>query len=405
MTATNLTQKLWWERDDLHYRHGRLFFGNQSLESLAQSSGTPVYVYNATRINDNLNRIWHALESRGVDFKIFYALKANRYLPIVTYLKLSRRCGIDACSPRELLLARQVGFKEEEIIYTNTSVSNEDLDCLQRHPNVLVNCDAISTIKRLGQRCPGRSIGLRINPQLGVGYHQALKYAGEKATKFGIYKDRYLEALEVARSFELQIKTLHFHCGSGYLSPDLDTFDQILARTHWFLDQSPGIDTLDIGGGLGVPMVEDDQPLDIDRWAEIVAGHAKERGLKIHIEPGDYLMKDAGILIMQVNTVEQKADTLFVGVNGGFNIQNLSVYYNTPFEVVPLVMNYTVAKEKMTIAGNINEAVDLLAEDVLLPPVAEGDLLGFLNVGGYGSASSSNHCLRGQFSEYLLLDE
>ena len=397
-------KRLWWEREDIEYRSGRLFFGNQDLLEFVKSAGTPVYVYNSSRIKENLNRLIAQLDQAGVRFKVFYALKANRYLPLVTYLKLLGRCGVDVCSPAELKLARQVGYRDEEIMYTGTSVSNEDLDCLQKHPRIQVNCDAISTIKRLGQRCPGRTIGIRINPRLGAGYNEALRYAGDKPTKFGIYQDRYLEALDAARAYNLQVRTLHFHIGSGYLTSDLAILDDILDRCHWFLDRSPDIDTLDIGGGLGVPLVEGQKPLDISYWARTIAAQARKRNLTIYLEPGDYLVKDAGVLVVQANTVEEKGQTEFVGVDGGFNIHSAAAYYDIPFIVAPLTNNASAGWQKKTVAGNINEAIDLLAEDVLLPPIKEGDYLALLNVGGYGSASSSNHCMRGKFSEYLIID-
>ena len=234
MQANQNVRRLWWEREDLAYRNGRLYFGNRDLAKFVQSAGTPVYVYNAERVRDNLTRLAANLTNAGVKFKIFYALKANRYLPLVTYLKLRGHCGVDVCSPAELILARQVGFQEEEITYTGTSIANEDLDCLQRHPGVQVNCDAISTIKRLGERCPGRTIGIRINPRLGAGYNEALRYAGDKATKFGIYQERFQEALDMARANHLRVKTLHFHIGCGYLTPDITILDDILKRCHWF---------------------------------------------------------------------------------------------------------------------------------------------------------------------------
>ena len=404
MTDCSDIQPLWWERADLQFRANTLFLGQQNLLALAQSAGTPVFAYSARRVKTNLRRLLGALEKREVRAKIFYALKANRYLPLITYLKLTGLCGIDVCSPGELRLARQVGFREDEITYTNTSVSDEDLEVLQRHPKVRINCDSISTLKRLGQRCSGRTIGIRINPQLGAGYHQQLQYAGSKPTKFGIYQDRFLEALDIAKSYNLRVKTLHFHCGSGYLSPQIKIVDEILERAAWFLEQCPDIDTLDMGGGLGVPLVEGDQLLDLERWGEVVAEHARRRNLEIHLEPGDYLVKDAGVLLLQINSVEEKGGVIFVGVNGGFNLQNLAVYYHIPFIITPVVRR-NGPTQQVTIAGNINEAIDLFAQDILLPPLAEGDYLALLNAGGYGSAMSSNHCMRGQFAEYLLLDE
>ena len=122
--------QLWWEREDLCYRNFRLFSGNQDLQALAESSGTPIFAYSAARIQQNLTRLFDALAKEGVKFKIFYALKANRYLPLITSLKLSGLCGLDVCPPGELLLARQAGFHENEITYTGTSVSNEVIDIL-----------------------------------------------------------------------------------------------------------------------------------------------------------------------------------------------------------------------------------------------------------------------------------
>lgn len=395
----------WWERQDLGYRAGRLFLGNQDLAGLAAVVGTPIFVYHADRVKENLTRLQQALGRHHIRHKIFYALKANRFLPLVTYLKLTGQCGLDVCSPGELLLARQIGFAESEITYTGTSLSNQDLDLLQRHQGIQLNCDSLSSLNRLGQRCPGRTIGLRINPQLGAGYHQALRYAGAKATKFGIYQNRFQEALDLARRYDLTVRTLHFHCGSGYLTNQLDTIDQIWQRVQWFLDQCPSINTVDIGGGLGLPLGPEDEPLDLERWAAIIAKYSQPRNLTIQVEPGDYLVKDAGVLILEVNSVEEKGGTTFVGVNGGFNLQNLAVYYQTPCQVAPLRLNQPSPLSRVTIAGNINEAIDLFAEDILLPPLAEGDWLGLLNVGGYGTASSSNHCMRGQFAEYLVFSE
>ena len=399
-----MTGRLWWERKDLGYRDGRLSFGSQSLESFAASSGTPTFVYGAGRVRENLERLRAALDEHGVAHDLFYAVKANRFAPLVTCLKLSGRCGIDACSPGELRFARQVGFAETEISYTGTSMGEADLDLLAQHPGVHVNCDSLSSIRRLGRRCPDRRIGIRLNPQLGAGYNDALRYAGEKPTKFGIYGDRFEEALETAAGFDLEVGTLHFHIGSGFLGAQLDVFSGVLERCAALLDGHPGIRTVNVGGGLGVRLSETDVAIDPQRWAAAIARHLGSRGLHVQIEPGDYLVKDAGVLLVRVNTVEEKAGTRFVGVDAGLNLQNLSAYYRTPFIVAPMRWPQGAAVSPMTIAGNINEAIDLLAEDVPLPPVAEGDILALLNVGGYGSAASSNHCMRGEFSEYLILD-
>ncbi|MFM7784533.1 MAG: diaminopimelate decarboxylase, partial [Gammaproteobacteria bacterium] len=143
------------------------------------------------------------------------------------------------------------------------------------------------------------------------------------------------------------------------------------------------------------------EPLDLDAWAALIVSHLGPRGLRVHTEPGDYLMKDAGALVCEVNTVEEKGGVSFVGVDAGLNLQSLPAYYQTPF-IVAALQRRPGEVSRHTITGNINEAIDILASDVELPPIAEGDRIALLNAGGYGSASASNHCMRGRFGELLL---
>jgi diaminopimelate decarboxylase len=395
--------RLWWERDDLRYRDGRLAFGDRDLGAIAEE-GTPAYVYRADRVGENLRRLRGALDAAGVPHDLYYAVKANRFGPLLDRLRAYGGCGIDACSPAEVELALAHGFGEPEISFTGHAVSESDLDLIAAHPGVHVNCDAISTIRRLGRRCPGRTIGIRLNPGLGAGYNERLRYAGEKATKFGVYPDRFEEAMAVARAAGMPVDTLHFHVGSGYQADALDVLDRVLAGASKILDAHPEIRRLNVGGGLGVRMTESESGIDLARWAAIVARHVQPRGLRVAVEPGDYLVKDAGVLLARVNTVEDKSGTRFVGVDAGLGILNLAAYYRIPYVVAPLILRPGARVERVTISGNINEAIDLLAEDVDLPALEEGDLLALLNVGGYGSAAASNHCMRGSYRELLLAD-
>lgn len=392
----------WWQRDDLCYTANRLSFGGRDVEDLARKVGTPLYLYSGRRLKYNLDRLGQALA--GVDYRIFYAMKSNRFAPLLTYLKTLDLCGVDVCSPGELVMARQCGFEEDEISFTGTSLSEADLDCLQKHEGVWVNCDSLSSVRRLGARCPGRQIGLRVNPGLGIGYAQneLLRYAGAEATKFGIYRDQFDKALQLADASGLAIKGLHVHAGCGYLSPQLPVLEQILAACMSFVDKVPDLQHINIGGGLGIPLVEADMPLDLAYWRAILEKNLRRKNLQIRVEPGDFIAKDAGMLVLQVNTVEQKGTTTFVGVDGGFNIHIEPAFYRLPLEVVPCRAEPGAPRTPVTIAGNINEALDILATDIPLPAIAEGDYLAFLNAGGYGAAMSSNHCMRGDFRELLL---
>lgn len=406
--------KWWWQRDDLRYVEDSLFLGEQNLYSLAYSAGSPCYVYNSTRIKQNILRIHCALESASLPHCIFYAIKANRNPSLLSYVRGLGLSGIDCCSPSELLLARQVGFFEEEITYTGTSVSNDDLAIIARHPGIFLNCDSLSQIRRLGTVAPGREIGIRINPNIGLSYGANLKlqYSGYKTTKFGIYKDSFLEALQLAAQYNLKVTGIHCHSGWGFLNKQLPVFEMLLNELCWYVDQLKTPKYINLGGGLGVPIVKDDSPLDLEAWAKLIAKYFAPKSLKVFVEPGDYIVKDSGVLLLQVTTVERKQDKNFIYVNGGFNINLEPAFYELPLEVVPVVIrgretSYTDSGAdwiKVTIAGNINEVIDIFAEDIYLPPVQEDDYLAFINAGGYGSSMSSNHCMRGNFMEYFLYE-
>lgn len=401
------TTTRWWERDDLGYRGGILFLAGESLEHIAHAAGKPVFVYSAARIDANLGRLRSALDLLGRNSRVFYAMKANRFPPILEHLRSTGLDGIDVCSPGELQLARQTGFPEEAISFTGTSVSNADLDVLAAHPAVWVNCDSLSSIRRLGERSPGRTIGLRINQRAGIGYgdKDRLRYSGAVVTKFGIYPEQMDEALSLADRFGLKIGGLHFHAGCGYLDPQLPEFREVLEKSRPFLEKVPDLAHVNLGGGLGVPILEGDDPLDLGAWAALVDEVFADFPVEIWIEPGDYLVKDAGALVLEVNTVEEKGGCGFVGVNGGFNLHIEPAFYDLPLQVAPCRVRNRSGSRKVTVVGNINEALDVFAADVLLPPVEEGDYLAFLNAGGYGSSMSSNHCMRGDFAEYLIIQQ
>ncbi len=402
-TAADSRAPVWWQRNDLAYTDGVLNFCNHNVFNFLSESGTPLFLYSRKRVQANIDRIATVLGQEGLNYRMFYAIKANRHPGILAAILDSNQCGIDACSPREVSLALESGFSADQISFTGTSVSNADLDYLTALENIHINCDSISTIRRLGQHSPGRDIGIRVNPQLGAGYHAGLSYHGqEKATKFGIYQDRFKEALTVASDFGFNVTRLHFHCGSGFLTAGLEAFEAILERITWFFDRCPGATTLNVGGGFGIPLSSADEPLDLAQWAGLIAAIAKIRKLEVHTEPGDYLVKDAGILLLEVNTVEEKGGTVFIGVNGGFAIQNLPVIYKTPLQPVPVREQSGAAMQEVTIAGHINEAIDLFAEGILLPKLREGDFLAFLNAGGYGASAASNHCMRGEFVERMV---
>ncbi len=396
----------WWSRPDLGWQDQTLKFAGRTVPDLARQFGTPSFFYSTARLENNVQRLYEALAGAGFGgrCRVNYAMKANRFAPLLTFLKQTGLVGIDACSPNEVEHAIGCGFDSTEICFTNTSLSRQDLDRLARIDGLRINCDSLHTIKQWGQRRPGSRIGIRINPACGVSraQNEKLQYAGPTTTKFGIYREQFREALALADRHDLTVDTIHFHTGCGYLNGQLDIWNGILNECRWFIDQVPALRFVNIGGGLGVPHVESDEPLDLERWSSMLRSHFGDRPeLTIELEPGDYVAKDAGILVLTVGSVEKKRDTVFVGVNGGFNIAVEPVVYCLPFQPVPAIRR-SGPQQRYTIAGHINEALDVWYRDIDLPSLAEDDVLVLLNAGAYSSSMASNHCMRGEYREFLL---
>jgi diaminopimelate decarboxylase len=390
-----------WSRAGLEVRDHRLLFAGHDAERIARQHGTPLFVYDPVRLEANARRMQQAFDRAGVRHRLHYALKANRHRAYLSRLRSLGNLGIDACSPQEVQLALECGWRPQEISYTGTNLSERDLDVILAQPLIL-NLDSLSAIRRVGRRAPGRAIGLRINPQIGAGYSAQLTYAGDKPTKFGIYADRFDEALALARGCGLEVRGLHFHIGSGWLGAGLPPFLEALARGAELARRLPRLEYFNVGGGLGVPLQASDEGVDLDAYAHGIGRQLGPLVATVFAEPGDYLVKDAAILLVEVVTVEEKGGVRFVGVDCGFNAFNLPAMYHYHQEVVVCRAADEAAAMSCTVAGHINEAGDLFAEGCRLPEVREGDILALLNAGGYGASMASQHCARPPAAELAV---
>jgi diaminopimelate decarboxylase len=284
-------------------------------------------------------------------------------------------------------------------------VSERDLDVIL-DAGVHVNLDAVSQVARFGRRAPGRFIGLRVDPGAGAGYHEGLAYSGERRTKFGIGPDRLEEGLAVARQHGLTIDTVHFHAGSGWLGDGLASFEAALVRavemTRYLQAEGCPIREVNVGGGLGRPARDDEPPVDVRAYSEVLARYLGPLGVTIACEPGDYIAKDGAILLGEVVTVERRGATTFVGLDIGWNVNCAWFIYRFAQEIVLCRDALAPRTQQVTVAGHINEAGDVFAEDYPMPEVAEGDVVALLNAGGYLQAMSSTHCLRPQAEAVFL---
>ncbi|MDP0501498.1 MAG: diaminopimelate decarboxylase [Verrucomicrobiota bacterium JB022] len=398
-----MAELFWWQRRDLAFGHEGLALAGQPLAELAEQEGTPLYVYSLARIREKVRQLQQALSTVDAARRLYYAMKSNRHPSILRLLAEETTVGIDACSPGEVRRALECGFVPERISFTGYAVSRSDWRQLLAYPGLRINCDGLSALREVGRQAPGRRLGLRLDPALGVGYrgNRLVEYSGTAPAKFGIRADDLPKAREIAEEHGLVVEGLHCHAGCGYLGPQLEQWSTVLACVASCAAAFPALRYVNLGGGLGTPRQQGDERLDLAVWAEVVQRHFGGRGLEICFEPGDFLVKDAGVLILEVASIDHKAGVTFVGLNGGFNLHPEPAYYDLPLPAVPVAPREG-AWRAVTLTGNINEALDVWARDLPMPPLEIGDRVALLHAGGYGAAMSSQHCLRGEFSEYVL---
>ena len=393
----------WWRRPGLDIADGRLALNGADLEALVREHGAPLFVYDLARPVENMRALQAALARAGVRATTRFALKSGPDPRLLAALRgmgapgTPGSVGIDACSPGEVLHAVKNGWEPGEISHTGTNVSERDLDVLLAH-EIKINLDGVSQVERLGRRAPGRRVGLRINPGTGAGYTEHLSYAGERPTKFGITPDRLDDAIAAVRRHGLIVDTMHFHAGSGWLGDQLEGFEGALKGATRFLDrlldEGFPITEVNVGGGLGKVARNDEQPIDLDAYAQVVGRHLMPYGVTAAFEPGDLIVKDAAVLLGEVVSVERRGGTTFVGLDIGWNVNCAYFIYKYAQEILTVRDPLRERTQLVTVAGHINEAGDLFAEDYPFPDVTEGEVVAILNAGGYLQAMSMTHCLR-----------
>ncbi len=394
----------WWGRPGLEVRDGRLSIAGRDAESIAREHGTPLYVYDLVRVEEQARALQAALGGAGLRHRVRLALKAQREPAFLAFLRglgspgTPESIGMDVCSPGELRWALDNGWEPAEISYTGTNVSSRDLDAVL-DAGVHMNVDLLSQLDRLGRRAPGATVGLRINPRIGAAFPGGGQtYAGDRPTKFGIYPERLDEALDIARRHDLTIDTVHVHAGYLYLSDALPVVEETVRRvataTRTLMDAGCPIVEVNTGGGLGVRFRPDDRSLDLDAWAAVLARHLQPLDVVVGTEPGEFLAKECAAHLAEVVSVEDRDGTTFIGLDTGWNAMNEHFVYKIPFHPILCRSADTEPVANVTVAGHINEGNDLFAEDHPMPEIEEGDIVAIPNVGSYNASMVSVHCLR-----------
>lgn len=384
-------------------------FSPTQLRAIAQTHGTPLWVYDAATIRQRIATL------KAFDV-IRYAQKANSNLHL---LRLMRAAGVqvDAVSLGEIERAQAAGFRASasgpsELVFTADLIDEATLAKVVAD-GIPVNAGSIDMLHQVGARSPGHRVWLRINPGFGHGHSNKTNTGGEHS-KHGIWHADLAQALAAIRRHGLHLVGLHMHIGSGVDYAHLEQVCGAMVDLVARVDQP--IEAISAGGGLSIPYREADPRIDVAHyfglWDAARQRIAAARGHAIHleIEPGRYLVAEAGVLLAQVRAVKTQGSRPFVLVDAGFNDLMRPVMYAShhamtllPGDAAPRPQQAAVVAGPLCESGDVFTQAEggvVLSRD--LPQARVGDLLVFHDAGAYGASMSSNYNTRPLIAEVLV---
>jgi len=371
-----------------------------SLKQLSDQFGSPLYVYDGEKIEAQVQALQQAFAS--VPLRIKYATKALSTLAILQLIR-EARAGIDTVSIGEIHVGLMAGHEAKDIMYTPSGVAFKEIEEAVAL-GVMVNIDSLSLLEKFGKKY-GSSVPacLRINPHILAGGNLKIS-VGHKESKFGISIAQLPQILALVEQYQIPIVGLHVHTGSDiydaevFLESGKVLFD---AAMHF-----PKLRFLDFGGGFKVAYREGELATDIQVVGKIVGTAFQEfcarygRPLEFWIEPGKYLVSEAGYFLTTVNVVKESSSLHFLGVDSGLNHLIRPMMYEAYHEIYNL-SNTAGPKATYTVVGYICET-DTFGAQRELHEVKEGDVLAIKNAGAYGFTMASNYNMRLRPAEVLI---
>jgi len=385
------------------YKNGRLRCEEAEAEALAGTHGTPLYVYSARTILEHYRKLRDAFQNPI----ICYSVKANSSLSILKMMA-KEGSGFDVVSGGELYRALKVGADPKKIVYAGVGKADEEIIAGLRAGILLFNIESeeeLENVDRLaGKLGKTADCALRINPDVDPETHVYIS-TGKRESKFGVDLRRAEEVMKDARRYKhVRMSGLHVHIGSQITKTDpyVDTLNRLLEFIPRVKALGHPLEWLDLGGGFGIWYKDKTARSAADIGSVCMPLIAKS-GLKLIVEPGRFIVGNAGILLTRVLYVKDSGDKKFIICDAGMHDLIRPALYGAyhriwPANTDPSVQGGAPDEEQWTkpavscvIVGPICESADFLAKDRRLPPVHRGDLLAVFSAGAYGYVMSSNY--------------
>jgi diaminopimelate decarboxylase len=373
------------------------------LEHLAQAVGTPAYVYSASHIREQYRRLASALS--GARHRIHYSVKANSSLAVLSLLR-ELGAGVDIVSGGELERALRAGYSGADVVFSGVGKTEQELREALAADVLLFNVESEAELRQLDRVAQelGRAapVALRVNPEVTVDTPHPYTRTGERGMKFGIPYDEVLDvARRALRMPGIALRGVDMHIGSQVTA--LDPYQEGIGRLLEFVvalrDLGCAVEFLDVGGGLAVTY-DDEAPTNPEAFAAAIVPQAVASGLTLIVEPGRYLVGNAGMLLTRVLYRKRSGGREYVITDAGMNDLLRPSHYQAYHHIS--AVRPSGSSGTYDVVGPVCESGDFFALDRTMDAVIEGDLLVVHSAGAYGFVMASNYNSRPRPPEILV---
>jgi diaminopimelate decarboxylase len=402
--------------DHFHYRNRVLHCEEVPVSVLAEKYGTPLFVYSQKTLLHHLSQLNRAFAA--VKPLICYSIKVNGNLSICR-LMAEAGAGFDVTSGGELYRALKAGAPGEKIVFAGVGKTDAELRDGLENRVLLFNVESEAELVALGEVASGlgkqAAVALRVNPALPPKTHIKTD-TSVKGTKFGLDIDSVVDFAEkMVRHPHIRIVGLHMHLGSPILDtkPYREGTEKAVILVKRLREQGHPIEYLNMGGGFGIHYRKQ-EALPADAFADVIVPGVKAAGCKLVLEPGRFIVGNAGILLSRVIYTKESGGKSFIIQDAAMNDLIRPTLYNSFHRIWPAepAPGFPTPPEdyeaeipgtrKNDVVGPVCESGDFLAQDRRLPPLRRGDLLATFSAGAYGMAMSSNYNSRPRAAEVLV---
>jgi len=386
------------------YRGEEYYVEDVPVKEIARSVGTPCYIYSYSVLRENFSVLRDAFSK--IEALICYSVKANSNLAVLkTFANLG--AGFDIVSGGELLRVLRAGGDPSKVVFSGVGKIEEEMEAAIRAGILFFNVESIEELYVLNGVARGLGkkarIALRVNPDIDPKTHPYIS-TGLKKSKFGIEIDKAVDVYRKAADMEgIEIVGLDAHIGSQIfdLSPFAASVKKLVNLAEALKGEGINIQYIDIGGGLGIRYKKEDVPPHPKDYANLIIKEVGGTNYKLLLEPGRWLVGNAGALLTTVLYTKEGTTKKFVIVDAAMNDLIRPAFYDSYHEIVPADRGMG-KDETVDIVGPVCESGDFLAKDRKLPRVAKDDLLVVLSTGAYGFVMSSNYNTRPRVPEVMV---